>query len=304
MAKRKAFLHVGLPHSSGPVYTAALSTYADALAAQGVTQPAASEDELFRAAVEIRRDHRAWGLRRKDVEGMWAGICRRAFHKGAAKGDVLVSHALLAGCTADEIDLLVDQLAGLQVHVIITAGTPDARVSLFPDDHDLTGVAERWSAAVGSPEQVHVVVTGPADPKSGWTAFGEIVGFDAAALTLPHPSDVVRTQDMAALRVIASSTASLASDDDLAALGAEWARTVVTEGYSVYGDPAALVPTTDRVPGESDYAEDRLAVISAALSDSIAELARLRARNTELAERAAKLERKRRKLKKRLDEPA
>lgn len=302
MAKHRAFLHVGLPHSCGPLYSAALATYADALAAQGVVQPAASADELFRAAVEIRHDHRAWGLRRKDVEGVWSEICRRAFK---AKKDVVISHELLAGCTEDEIALLVDQLAGFQVHVLLTAGTPDARVSLFPDDHDLAGVAARWATAVRAPERVHVIVTDPGDPKSGWTVFGDIVGFDAAALPLPHPSDVVRTQDMAALRVIASATASLASDDDLTALGTDWAQSVVAAGYSVYGDPAVLVPTPGHLTGAAeDDGADRLAVVTAALSDSIAELARLRARNVQLAERNAKLERKRLKLKRRLDRSA
>ena len=78
MAKQKSILVVGLAHTGLPLLTAALDQHRDALLAQGVRVPAKSGDEMFRAAVELRREHRAWGLRRKDVEGAWAGICRRA----------------------------------------------------------------------------------------------------------------------------------------------------------------------------------------------------------------------------------
>ena len=52
--------------------------------------PARSTDEMFHAAVEMRRDHASWGLRRRDVEGAWAGVCRRALKD---RGPVVVGHA-------------------------------------------------------------------------------------------------------------------------------------------------------------------------------------------------------------------
>ena len=61
MAKPKSFLLVGLPHTGVPLLTAALEQHRDALAELGVTAPAKSADEAFRAAVELRREHRAWG---------------------------------------------------------------------------------------------------------------------------------------------------------------------------------------------------------------------------------------------------
>lgn len=245
MAKRTAYLHIGLPHSSGPLYTAALTFHADALAAQGLGQPAGSDDELFRAAVELRRDHTAWGLRRKHVEGTWAEIGRRAYRAGT---DVVISHELLAGCTADEVALLLDGLAGLKVRVILTASAPDTRVPYFPDDHDLATAADRWTGHLRSRDRLHVVVSDPADPQRGWEALGQIVGFDAATLPLPDPATLV---------------------------------------------PAGEEPRTDGV-------EDRLTVLTAALTDSIAELARLRSANETLVARNAKLERKKAKLKGRL----
>ena len=77
MAKQKTFLLVGLPHAGVPTLTDALEHHRAALEAAGIRVPARSADEAFRAAVELRREHRAWGLRRKDVEGTWSEVCRR-----------------------------------------------------------------------------------------------------------------------------------------------------------------------------------------------------------------------------------
>src|SRR5262245_1559400 len=102
MGKQKAFLIVGLPHTGVPLLTAALEQHRTALLEQGVRVPARSADEAFRAAVELRREHKAWGLRRRDVEGTWAGICRRALKPAKTKGDtIVVGHELLAGAAPD-----------------------------------------------------------------------------------------------------------------------------------------------------------------------------------------------------------
>jgi hypothetical protein len=295
MAKQKAFLHIGLPHSGGDLLDAALLAHADALAGPGanpVRQPARSVDEMFNAAVEIRREHRAWGLRRKDVEGAWAAICRRAI---ANKDTVVVGHQLLAGCTLDEIALLVDQLPGCAVHVVVTVGTPDPRVSLFPDDHDLASVLDRWSTAVRSPDRLHVIVVDPAHPRAAWQAFGEVIGFDATPLALPdrpRPSS-----DAAALRLLAESAGDLATYDDLSSVGEDWAKLVADAGYDVHGDLSGLVPTA---PALLDDPGQQLAVVGEALGETVAELLRLRERATALEQRNAKLERKRLSLKRKL----
>lgn len=202
MAKQKSFLLVGLPHAGVPLLTEALEQHRDALVERGVRSPAKSADEAFRAAVELRREHKAWGLRRRDVEGAWVGICRRALKH---KDTVVVGHELLAGATRDEIALLVDGLARTQIHVVVLAGAPDGRLGLFPDELDLSGVLARWHLAVSSPDRVHVVVTDPADPVVAWRALGALVGFDADRLPLPEPATVVTAADAASLRLIAES---------------------------------------------------------------------------------------------------
>jgi hypothetical protein len=296
MAKRAAYLIVGLPHSGGSFLPTTLRAHAATLEAAGIQQPAKSADEMFRAAVEIRRDHQAWGLRRRDVEGAWADVCRRAYQ---GKDDVLVGHDLLAGATDPEIALLVDRLPGFAVHVIVTAGPADPRLTLFPDDHDLGGVLTRWAAHVSSPDRVHLIVTDPADPAATWAALGRIVGFDAGQLPLPTNLPPEAGQDLAALRLLAASTGSLAGPDELREAAEEWAKTTAEGGYDVHGDLDGLAPlSTGTEDGEATQA--RLELVSDALSDTVAELARLRERHALLQERNAKLEKKRKRLKRRL----
>ena len=277
MAKPKSFLLVGLPHAGVPLLTAALAHHRDPLAELGVTTPATSADEAFRAAVELRREHRAWGLRRKDVEGTWSAICRRALKQ---RQTVVVGHELLAGATRDEIALLVDGLAGTQVHVVVLAGVPDARVGLFPDELDLGGVLDRWAAATSSPDRLHVVVTASADATVGWRALGSLAGFDADRLALPDPTGLVGPADAASLRLIAEYAGVHVDHDELVDLAEGWAKTVADRGHDVLGDLRDLVPlrpahSTD--PARAAY-DDRVAVLTEALAEAVTELGRLRER--------------------------
>ncbi len=293
MAKPKSFLLVGVPHAGLPVLTSALELHRDALAGLGVRAPAKSADEAFRAAVEVRREHKAWGLRRRDVEGTWAGIARRALKHAGRTGDTSVlGHELLAGAAHDEIALLVDALAGTQVHVVVLAAAPDGRVALFPDELDLAGVLARWEQAVAAPEWVHVVVTDPADPTVAWRALGSLVGFDADALPLPPASSVVAPVDTATLRLIAESSGVHVDHDELLQIAEDWGKVVADHGYDVIGDLHDLVPL--RPAGSTDPAraayDDRVDILMAALSEAVAEIGRLRLR---VASEAARRPRRR-----------
>lgn len=296
MATRAAYLIVGLPHGGGSFLPAALRAHEETLTEAGLALPARSADEMFRAAVEIRRDHRAWGLRRRDVEGAWADVCRRGY-KG--KQDIVVGHDLLAGATDAEIALLVDRLPGFDVHVVVAAGPADPRLPIFPDDHDLGDVLTRWAAHVRSPDRVHLVVTDPDHPAATWTALGRVVGFDAAELPLPADLGTDAGQDLASLRVLATATGSLASVEELREAAEAWAKTAAEGGYDVHGDLAGLAPR-EPAATDTDSAQARLELVSATLAETVAELTRLREEHAELQERTSKLERKRKKLKQRL----
>ena len=278
MAKRKAYLHIGLPRTGGGFLDSALTEHADALEAMGVRHPAISTEEMFRAAIELRRDHRAWGYQRREVEGTWAEICRRAW-KG--RHDVVFSQELLAACTPEQIDLLLDGLHGFQVHVVVTAREPGGRP--LPDwvGPDLGEVLHAWSPVV-RPDRLHVVVVPETEPELAvWTAFGEIAGFDAGALPL-------------APRWTATRPVPRPSYPDLLEVGERWRKQLADGGYDVRGDTTALLPV------EGAEVVDEEVVSTGALADVLAEVTRLRRHNQALAERNAELERKKKKLKRKL----
>lgn len=213
MARRTVHLHLGLECSGGGFLEPALLTHAEALAAEGITVPAASSEEMFRAAVEIRRLHKDFGLKRREVEGTWVEIARRIGRKG---GPVVLSHELLAGADAGQAALLLDALAGHHVHLVLTARDPGAQLTTawietlkaggtdslgrfaehvlggegqpaeaFWQAQDLETVLARWRAIV-PPERIHVLPVPPADDPRQlvWEEFGRLVGFDGSDLPL------------------------------------------------------------------------------------------------------------------------
>jgi hypothetical protein len=275
MAKPSTFLLVGLPHAGLPQITEALERHRDILLDHRVRLPARSADEAFRAAVEVRREHRAWALRRKDVEGTWAGICRRALKH---REPVVVGHELLAGASSEEISLLLDGLAGTQVHVVVLAAAPEPLAGLMPSELDLGDVLTRWESAVAAPDRVHVLVADHG-PTAAWLALGELVGFPAHELPLPDRAPTGGL-DAHSLGLLAESTSALLDHDELVELAGHWAKQVADGGYDVRGDLTALTPG----PPSGDVA---LSVLRSALGETVAEVGRLRERVAELELSAA-----------------
>lgn len=183
--KRKAYVHVGVP-GAGDIIETALVRHRDALVELGVDVPAKTTDESFRAAVEVLRDHKAWGFRRVEVEGQWAAVYRRAL-KG--KATVAFSQPLLAAATPEQIDLFLDGLTGFEIHAVVT----DAPGT------DLEDVLARWGAAVRKPERLHVIELEAKGPKAAWKAFGKVVGFGTASLGLDDVPQPVAVRDLASI---------------------------------------------------------------------------------------------------------
>jgi hypothetical protein len=216
MARRTAWLHVGLPGTGADALWPLLTAQIEGLHAQGFDVPAVSREELFRAGLEIRREHKAWGYRRAEVEGSWAAVCRRA-HR--SRRQPLVVSELLAGAAPDQIDLLLDGLAPLRTHVVVSLRDPVTQVldawgeavrsgrtasfarfaerlldpsrshpqaRRFWADQHVGEVLARWGAAVG-PRRVHVVVLPPRSQPvaAAWAGLGRATGLDTAALSPP-----------------------------------------------------------------------------------------------------------------------
>ena len=285
MAKRKAFLHIGPIHSGSDFLDEALALHADALAVQRIRTPAKSADEMLRAALEIRRVHKSWGYKRREVEGAWSAICRRAY-KG--KDTVVFSQPHLAAAGHDEIALLLDRLPGFDLHVVVNVVAPPVP----PGDEDVVATVGRWAAALRSPDRLHVIVPPPAGDAAAftWTAFGRIVGFDATPLALPRDTRSAPTPPVPPHRY-----------DELVELAEECGKAIAEGGYDVHGELADLVPAR---PGDGPAGtlatEERLLASTRELSAALDGLERLRVRCAALEARNAELGRAGKKLRRRL----
>jgi hypothetical protein len=112
MATRLFLLHVG-PDAVD------IEAMTGALALGGVRAPTADASAYQHAGIEILRSHKAAGLRRKEVEGAWASLCRRA---RKAKSDCFVSMPALFDATPEQAALALDSLDGFRVMLVLTTG--------------------------------------------------------------------------------------------------------------------------------------------------------------------------------------
>jgi hypothetical protein len=149
MAKHTAYLHIG-PGIRG-VEAPHEALVADPhLAACGVVVPAVDQADMDRADIEIRRRHKALGLRRKDVEGSWALVCREAFR---SRSDVLISQPGFVEADFHQVALALDGLVGLELHLLVTPAEPVGT-------GDLGRLLGPWARFVRKPGRVHVLPVG------------------------------------------------------------------------------------------------------------------------------------------------
>ncbi len=271
MVKRTAYLHVGLP-GVGDVLDTAVQRHRANLAELDVLVPTKAREEAFRAAIEVRRRHEEWGYRRKEVEGAWAGIARRALR---GRSTVLVSQTALAGAAEDQIDLLATQLPGLKLHVVVTVTAPDGWAEPGDPDTDLASVLGRWRRAVRDPDRLHVVVVpaGGAGRERAWRELGRVVGFGTRSLSLdglePGPSPAVRPLDAAGTQRLRERAET-------------WRTTLADGGYDVRGDLADLHPAA---PAPTPDLDGALLRTTRALAEARRDVERLSRRNETLEAR-------------------
>lgn len=275
MAKRKAFLHIGLGDGSGDFVDAALEHHDFALAELGVRRLARSSDESHRAALEILRQHKAWGYRRSEVEGAWSAMCRRG-RKG--RDTLVLSQPLLAPAEPDQIELLFDGLAGFERHVIITVAAPDAWTMVGEPDRDLGAVLDRWGSSARKPERVHLVVAPPGGGrKKLWKSLGKVIGFGTSSLGL---DDLPKLATPTPHRPIGADRLPM-----LHRLAEGWIERVEAGGYDVVGDLSHLLPATEAASTGQPEAGAPGAEFE--LMQALREIQRLTRRNATLEERLA-----------------
>lgn len=206
----RVVLHVGLPKSGTTFLQHALRRNATALGDRGVLYPQTRDDVMFRAALDVRGNHKAWGRQRSDVAGAWDSLCSSARRHD---GTTIISHELLAAACSRQVDAALTMLKGLDVHLVVTARDPvrqlvsewqegvkhgrsltfsefeaavrngegDVAVR-FAAAQALPEVLHRWGRHL-APERVHLVVGPPpgSEPEQLWQSFATVAGFDPAA---------------------------------------------------------------------------------------------------------------------------
>jgi hypothetical protein len=215
-APHRVVVHVGAPKSGTTFLQRTLWSLREPLREAGFTCPGTNQQEMFHAAIEVRERFEFWGQDPETLRGTWARLCQEARESA---GTTVMSHELLAAASAEQVGRALQELEGLEVHVVYTARDLARQVmsewqervkngstnsfaefeqviakqlrqgdvsALFWRNHHMLEVLDRWAAGVPA-ARVHVVTAPPtgADPGELWNRFGEAVGFDAAGFDLP-----------------------------------------------------------------------------------------------------------------------
>jgi hypothetical protein len=169
MSKKKAYVLVGPAVPGVEELHEELGRRSDTLDEVGLAVPPVPPADLVRAGIEIRRTHKAEGLRRKDVEGTWAQVCRAA---EKTRSDVLLGQDTFVGGPPEQLALLLDGLAAFQVHVVLTLTERTER----RDE-----LIEPWTQAVKA-QRLHVLTLAQGDDLDAVLArVGEIALRERAA---------------------------------------------------------------------------------------------------------------------------
>jgi len=285
MTRRTVIWHIG-PDDPGTAFLAeALEAHREELGALGIALPAG---------------------RWHDVEDqIWK-------HKGLS----LLSTPAIARVDADMVALRLSGLRDLEVHLVVLVRDLPSQVyagwqaglqhgsttSLakyaarvldptrshwqaeeFWAGRDLGAVLPRWTRAI-HPERVHVVAT-PADPDGVWAAFLGQAGIGDLARPEVLAPPTLRA-DLEAERVLDLTTG--------------WSKLIADRGFDLHG---SLI-TASRQPARAASREDQFEAVAELLTATTAEVERLTAEVDTLRSENARLDRKRRKHKRRLEELA
>jgi len=188
---------------------------------------------MFHAALEMSGNPERWGISPEEVSGTFARLLRRGREFG---GTVVVSHEIFGAATPRQVDVLREQLAEFDVHVVVTVRNLGRMLSAqwqervkngydesfqdfaadvladLPDDLDgpMTGfwrgqnlawLLDRF-APLAPPERTHIVVTPPgaAGPEELWRRFAEAIELPADVIDL---TDVPRGNESLGVAQIA-----------------------------------------------------------------------------------------------------
>jgi len=209
----RVYLHIGLPKTATTYLQRILWKHQDQLRGEGLLLPGAERREHLWASRIVRREWDADGV----PTAQRTAWDRMLLEKADWPGRALVSHEFFAAASTEQAQLVVEQLAPAEVHVVVTAREP---LGLFaaswqealknrgttpmsdygrdesddPKDIwnwrtlDLRLVLQRWAPSGGPvcPEHVHVLpLPGQDAPREQiWHHFAGLLGLDALAYDL------------------------------------------------------------------------------------------------------------------------
>ena len=134
------YLHVGLPKSGTTFVQGLLAGNRDGLREAGFIYPFVRPEAMFHAAVELRAQHRQWGLPGSLVDGTWRQLLDRV---RGFDGTGIISHELLAGATAPLVERVARDTEGFDLHVVVTARDLGRQVTAHWQEQVKNG--RRWS---------------------------------------------------------------------------------------------------------------------------------------------------------------
>lgn len=208
---RRVFLHVGSPKTGTTFLQQVLWSQRDLAKDQGLLLPLGSFHDHYLASIDVRELSYEPRYPARSI-GIWTDLVEEG---QTWPGNVLVSHELLAGATAEQAVAAVAAWGDTDVHVIVTARDLVRQIPAEWQEHikhrsamtftefadelrergpqskwfwtvqDYADVCARWSAAV-PPSRVHVVTVPRrgAPPTTLWQRFAGLLGLDAAAFDL------------------------------------------------------------------------------------------------------------------------
>jgi hypothetical protein len=202
------YLHVGAPKTGTTYLQDRLYANRTTLAQHGVQYPVGLRTDMFEAALDLI--DRPWAGHRERVHGEWDALVGRVRR---ASGTVLVSHEILASATTEQIDRVMNDLPGTELHLVYSARDigrqipaewqeslkhrhkrrfrrylrrlqqvdPRESSMWFWRVHHLPGVLNRWAAGI-APERVHLVTVPPPGGPRGelWLRYCRAFGIDPA----------------------------------------------------------------------------------------------------------------------------
>lgn len=225
MTTGRVFLHVGAPKTGTTFLQSVLWANRDRLRSAGLLVPGKDQFDAFYATMHVREVSRSLGLPARAADA-WPRLVDEAHAWGR---DSIISHEFFAAASAPQAARALDDLAPLDVHVILTArdyvatlpalwqeqvkvGSTDPFDTFVADmlegrrsgplswrTTDVQSVLRRWTASLPA-EQVHLVTVPPpgSPPLTLWERFCDALGLEPSGWEIPQTR---RNQSLGAVEV-------------------------------------------------------------------------------------------------------